>query len=145
MENVRFGRLGALPRTLATYAPSRPVFLEPPGLVPGGQNEGWQPTGPTYWTEAPGTEGAGAEAPKAPELRDLRIQQKLTNTAEARDSEQKPQQRAEAPKYCTAEAPAASRGSEIQSQSLTVVVSIKKPRMIIPPIPPIIIPALKAC
>ena len=38
-----------------------------------------------------------AEAPKAPELRDLRIQQKLANTAEARDSEQKPQQRAEAP------------------------------------------------
>ena len=29
----------------------------------------------------------GAEAPKAPELRDLRIQQKLANTAEARDSE----------------------------------------------------------
>ena len=25
----------ALPRTLATYAPSRPVFLDPPGLVPG--------------------------------------------------------------------------------------------------------------
>ena len=59
-----------------------------------------------------------AEAPKAPELRDLRIQQKLANTAEAReysrssriqqklantaedrDSEQKPQQRAEAPKH----------------------------------------------
>ena len=31
----------------------------------------------------------GAEAPKAPELRDLRVQQKLAHTAEARDSEQK--------------------------------------------------------
>ena len=41
-------------------------------------------------------DSTGAEAPKAPELRDLRIQQKLANTAEAHDSEQKPQQRAEA-------------------------------------------------
>ena len=35
MENVSFGRLGALPRTLATYVPSRPAFLDPPGLVLG--------------------------------------------------------------------------------------------------------------
>ena len=33
LENVRFGAPGALPRTLATYAPSRPSFLDPPGLV----------------------------------------------------------------------------------------------------------------
>ena len=42
---------GALPRTLATYATSRPVFLDPPGLVLGPSNEGWQRTGPTYWTK----------------------------------------------------------------------------------------------
>ena len=53
MENVRFGRLGALPRTLATYAPSRPLLPDPPAPVPGPQNEGWQPTGPTYWAKAP--------------------------------------------------------------------------------------------
>ena len=35
VENVRFGRLGALPRTLATYAPSRPLLPGPPALVPG--------------------------------------------------------------------------------------------------------------
>ena len=35
VENVRFGRPRALPWTLATYAPSRPVFLDPPGLVLG--------------------------------------------------------------------------------------------------------------
>ena len=35
VENVRFGAPGALPRTLATYAPSRPGFLDPPGLVLG--------------------------------------------------------------------------------------------------------------
>ena len=35
VENVRFGRPGALPRTLATYAPSRPVFLDPPAVVLG--------------------------------------------------------------------------------------------------------------
>ena len=35
LENVRFGRPGALPRTLTTYAPPRPVFLDPPGLVLG--------------------------------------------------------------------------------------------------------------
>ena len=49
VENVRFGRLGALPRTLATNAPSRPVFLDPPALALGRRNEGWQPPGPTYW------------------------------------------------------------------------------------------------
>ena len=41
----------ALPRTLATYASSRPVFPGPPALVLGPQNEGWQPTGPTYRTQ----------------------------------------------------------------------------------------------
>ena len=51
VENVRFGLLGALPRTLATYVPSRPSFLDRPGMVLGGENEGWQPTGPTYWTK----------------------------------------------------------------------------------------------
>ena len=35
MENVRFGRPGALPRTLATYASSRPILLDPAALVPG--------------------------------------------------------------------------------------------------------------
>ena len=35
VENVRFGRLGALPRTLATYAPSRPLLPDPPALVLG--------------------------------------------------------------------------------------------------------------
>ena len=35
MEIVRFGAPGALPRTLATYATSQPVFLDPPGLVLG--------------------------------------------------------------------------------------------------------------
>ena len=35
VENVRFGRLGALPRTLGTYAHSRPVLPGPPALVPG--------------------------------------------------------------------------------------------------------------
>ena len=35
VENVRFGRPGAFPRTLATYAPSPPVFPDPPGLVLG--------------------------------------------------------------------------------------------------------------
>ena len=35
VENVWFGRPGALPRTLATYAGSWPVFLDPPGLVLG--------------------------------------------------------------------------------------------------------------
>ena len=39
--------------------------------------------------KALGAGGAGAEAPKAPELVRKRIQQKSTNTAEARDSEQK--------------------------------------------------------
>ena len=35
VENVRFGAPGALPRTLATYDSSWPLFLEPPGLVLG--------------------------------------------------------------------------------------------------------------
>ena len=35
VENVRFGAPGALPRTLATYAPSRPVLPGLPGLVLG--------------------------------------------------------------------------------------------------------------
>ena len=35
VENVRFGRPGALPRTLATYAPSRPLLPDPPALVLG--------------------------------------------------------------------------------------------------------------
>ncbi len=35
VENVRFGRLGALPRTLATYAPSRSLLPDPPALVLG--------------------------------------------------------------------------------------------------------------
>ena len=51
VENVRFGAPRALPRTLATYAPSRTVVLDPPGLVLGPKNEGWQPPGPTYWTQ----------------------------------------------------------------------------------------------
>ena len=34
VENVRFERLGALPRTLGTYARPWPVLLDPPGLVP---------------------------------------------------------------------------------------------------------------
>ena len=51
VENVRFGRLGAISWTLGTSAHSRPVLPDPPALVPGPQNEGWQPTGPTYWTK----------------------------------------------------------------------------------------------
>ena len=35
MSNVWFGRPGALPRTLATYAPSWPLLLDPPALVLG--------------------------------------------------------------------------------------------------------------
>ena len=35
VENVRFGRLGALPRTLATYAPFRSPLPDPPAPVPG--------------------------------------------------------------------------------------------------------------
>ena len=35
VENVRFRRLGALSWTLGTYAHSRPVLPDPPGLVPG--------------------------------------------------------------------------------------------------------------
>ena len=35
VENVRFGRLGALSWTLGTYAHSRPVLPDPPALVPG--------------------------------------------------------------------------------------------------------------
>ena len=35
VENARFGRLGALPWTLTTYAHSQPVLLDPPALVPG--------------------------------------------------------------------------------------------------------------
>ena len=34
MENVRFWATRALPRTLATYASSRPVLPDPAGLVP---------------------------------------------------------------------------------------------------------------
>ena len=33
VENVRSGCIGALPRTLATYALSRPLLPDPPGLV----------------------------------------------------------------------------------------------------------------
>ena len=35
VENVRFGRLGALSWTLGTYAHSRPLLPDPPALVPG--------------------------------------------------------------------------------------------------------------
>ena len=35
VENVRFGRLGALSWTLGTYTHSRPMLPDPPALVPG--------------------------------------------------------------------------------------------------------------
>ena len=50
VENVRFGRLGALPRTLGTYAPS-PACPPGPSRLPDPPPEPWQPTGPTYWTK----------------------------------------------------------------------------------------------
>ena len=80
------GRLGCRPHDLpreASRTPTKPLEnLQQPKNVP--------PTGQVNKRgRSEGVEGAGAEAPKAPELRDLRTQQKLTNTAEARDSEQK--------------------------------------------------------
>ena len=50
VENVRFGGPGPSPDP-GDLCPSRPGFLDPPGLLLGPQNEGWQPTGPTYWTK----------------------------------------------------------------------------------------------
>ena len=42
MENVRFGRLRALSRTLGTYDPSPARVPGLPGLVPGPPPQPWQ-------------------------------------------------------------------------------------------------------
>ena len=112
---------------------SREVFVRQSGIMPEPLCGGGGPAGgqTTIWTK-PHVEGGlwgftvlplsdqsfhrygRAEAPKAPELRDLRIQQKLASTAEVPAASRSPriQQKPHT---------AASRGSEIISQTLIVL------------------------